>query len=150
MTATAFDWFSPVHTARRYASEATGAEGDLRDPYERDRARIIHSGAFWRLQGKNQIFTASWSDYLRARVTHAMGGGGPDRPRDCQHPQPARKPRRGRRAHPRPRPPAVRSQRQGRAQRLYGPHADELGGGFEGNAQTYRILTRLEPPATLA
>ena len=58
MTVTAFDWFSPVHTARRYASEATGAEGDLRDPYERDRARIIHSGAFRRLQGKSQIFAA--------------------------------------------------------------------------------------------
>ncbi|MGH2964023.1 MAG: deoxyguanosinetriphosphate triphosphohydrolase family protein [Solirubrobacterales bacterium] len=57
--------------ARVWVPEPDQTPGDLRDPFERDRARIIHSVAFRRLQGKTQIFTSS-TDFLRTRVTHTI------------------------------------------------------------------------------
>ncbi|WP_407541421.1 dNTP triphosphohydrolase [Deinococcus radiomollis] len=147
MTVPAFDWFSPVHTARRYASEATGAEGDLRDPYERDRARIIHSGAFRRLQGKSQIFAAGWSGYLRTRVTHAMEVAQIARAIASNHGLPGSLAEAAALAHDLGHPPFGHNGEDA-LNACMAPYADELGGGFEGNAQTYRILTRLEPLTT--
>lgn len=46
--------------------------GDHRDPFERDRARIIHSFAFRRLQSKTQIFALGESSFLRTRLTHTL------------------------------------------------------------------------------
>lgn len=46
--------------------------GDLRSPWERDYARIIHSAAFRRLQSKTQIFGLGDSDFYRTRLTHSM------------------------------------------------------------------------------
>ena len=48
-----------------------------RAPFERDRARIIHSRAFRRLAGKTQVFSADGaagepSDHFRSRLTHTM------------------------------------------------------------------------------
>ncbi|MEO6848252.1 MAG: deoxyguanosinetriphosphate triphosphohydrolase [Chthoniobacterales bacterium] len=40
--------------------------------YQRDRARIIHSGAFRRLDGKTQVFLNGSGDYYRTRLTHTM------------------------------------------------------------------------------
>jgi len=45
---------------------------DHRDPFERDRARIIHSFSFRRLQSKTQIFTLNESAFLRTRLTHSL------------------------------------------------------------------------------
>jgi dGTPase len=43
-----------------------------RDPFQRDRARIIHARAFRRLAGKTQVFTHRYSDHFRSRLTHTM------------------------------------------------------------------------------
>ena len=55
-------------TARTY-SEPSHA---YRSPFQRDRARIIHSRAFRRLAGKTQVFTHGDSDHYRSRLTHTI------------------------------------------------------------------------------
>jgi len=122
---------------------------DHRSPFQRDRARILHSAAFRRLQAKTQVHGTSLNDFHRTRLTHSLeaaqiGTGivaqlklkqtefrallGSDTLIDslCL-------------AHDIGHPP-------------YG-HGGEVAlnymmrehGGFEGNAQTFRIVTSLEP-----
>ncbi len=43
-----------------------------RDDFERDRDRIIHCGAFRRLEGKTQVFTPGLDDHYRTRLTHSI------------------------------------------------------------------------------
>ncbi len=43
-----------------------------RAAYERDRARIIHSRAFRRLEYKTQVFLNGTGDHLRTRLTHTI------------------------------------------------------------------------------
>lgn len=48
-------------------------EGILkREPFQRDRDRIIHSRAFRRLMHKTQIFNANLGDHYRNRLTHSL------------------------------------------------------------------------------
>ena len=43
-----------------------------RNPFQRDRDRIIHSKAFRRLKHKTQLFIAPVGDHYRTRLTHTM------------------------------------------------------------------------------
>ncbi len=45
---------------------------DVRSPWDRDYARIIHSAAFRRLQSKTQVIDLGQSDFYRTRLTHSM------------------------------------------------------------------------------
>jgi dGTPase len=43
-----------------------------RDPFSRDRDRIVHSVAFRGLNGKTQVFAATAGDHFRVRLTHTL------------------------------------------------------------------------------
>ena len=46
--------------------------GDGRNAYRRDWARLIHSASFRRLQGKTQLFPSDENDFYRNRLTHSL------------------------------------------------------------------------------
>lgn len=56
----------------RQSGPADARENDYRTAYQRDRARIIHSAAFRRLQSKTQILAIRQNDYSRTRLTHSL------------------------------------------------------------------------------
>ena len=56
----------------RYWQQEPLRHNDERDQYQRDKSRIIHSSAFRRLQAKTQIMGVGEGDFHRTRLTHSI------------------------------------------------------------------------------
>ena len=59
----------PLKSRGRYFIEK---RTDLRNDFQRDRDRIIHSTAFRRLKHKTQVFVNTSGDHFRTRITHSL------------------------------------------------------------------------------
>lgn len=59
-------------TSRRSGIPHQRSQFDHRSPYERDKTRVIHNPAFRRLQRKTQILSTEEGDFHRTRLTHSL------------------------------------------------------------------------------
>src|SRR5512133_2202332 len=62
----------PVHSRGRLHLQNGSEPRGPRDIFQRDRDRIVHSVAFRRLRHKTQVFVAPDGDHYRVRLTHSL------------------------------------------------------------------------------
>jgi dGTPase len=62
----------PGRSRGRLHGEPEGGKRGPRDAFQRDRDRIIHSVPFRRLRHKTQVFVAPDGDHFRVRLTHSL------------------------------------------------------------------------------
>jgi len=62
-------FYGDFDTARR---SGAGDSGDYRTPFQIDRDRVLHTPTFRRLQNKTQVFWSGEYDFYRTRLTHSL------------------------------------------------------------------------------
>ena len=62
----------PARSRGRQHPEPHDALRGPRDPFQRDRDRVVHSISFRRLRHKTQVFVAPDGDHFRVRLTHSL------------------------------------------------------------------------------